>query len=225
MSATIISTVTSRVREAVKGVRQDSFLTDKYLYSLFKKYAATIIKRADDKGRLMPFSSIFETLDWVELVECDYIEAGCMGLKSYRTFRRTKDTMPMFTEGKYGPMVRSITSLDGSLSFQLTNLDNYVILSKQRNFIYNKTKYCWFLNDYLYFPDVNCPAIRIEGMFEEDIAKYKCNYDTKCKPRQQQSLNVPDYMLQDIENQMIKELMGTYAIPSDKDHDNINPTR
>lgn len=225
MSNTTIGQVTSRLRNTIKAVRQDSFITDKYLYSIFRKYATLIIRRADDKGRIMPFSSIFETLDWVELIECDYIEAGCMGLKSYRTFRRTKGTIPVFTEGKYGPMVRSITSLDGSVSFQLTNLDNYVLLSKQQNFRFNKTHYCWYLNDHLYFPDVPYPAIRIEGMFEEDISAYKCCYDDKCKPRQGQSLNVPDYMLADVEKLVLQELGVSLSIPSDKDHDNISITR
>jgi hypothetical protein len=225
MSQTTIGTVCSRIRQAVKAVRQDSFLTDKAIYSIFKKYAALVVQRADAKGRLMPFSSIFETLDYVKLVECDYIEAGCMGIKSYRTFRRTDTPLPMFTEGKYGPMVRSITSLDGSVSFQLTNLDNYVLLSKQKNFKFNKEKYCWYLNDHLYFPNVDYPAIRVEGMFEEDISMYKCDYDTKCLPRQQQSLDIPDAMLADIEGQVLKEFGMTLSVASDSAHDNININR
>jgi hypothetical protein len=225
MSQTTIGTVCSRLRTAIKATRQDSFVTDKQLYSVFKKYAAVLIRRADERGKLMPFVSIFETLDWVKLIECDYVEAGCMGLKSYRTFRRTDSPLPMFTEGSHGPMVRSITSLDGSIPFQLTNLDNYVILSKQKNFRFNKTNYCWYLNDHLYFPDVDCPAVRIEGMFEEDISMYKCDYDTKCRPRQQQSLNIPDAMLADIEAMVIKEYMGTANIPSDSMHDNNSINR
>jgi len=225
MSATTIGDVTSRLRNSLKAVRQDSFLTDKFLYSMFRKYAAVIIRRADERGKLLPFTSIFETLDWVQLVECDYIEAGCKGIKSYRTFRKTAQTMPMFTEGSRGPIVRSITSLDGSVSFQLTTLDNYVLLSKQSTFRFNTTKYCWYLNDHMYFPNVSYPAIRIEGMFEEDISQFKCDYDTKCCPRQGQSLNVPDSMLAEIEGMILKEMIPEINIPSDKDHDNINNNR
>ena len=174
----------------------------------------------------MPFSSIFETLDYVKLVESDWVEAGCSGIRSGRTFMKTEQSMPMFTEGKYGPMVRSITSLDGSMQFQLTNLDQYVVLSKQKNFRYNKTKYTWFLNDRLYFPDVDCPAVRIEGMFEEDIAEFKCDYDTKCMRRQDQSLNVPDALLADIENLILSKEFGfSINVPSDNAHDNINNSR
>jgi len=225
MSATTIGTVVSRIRNVIKAVRQDSFISDRFIYSVFKKHASLTIKRLDEKGRLMPFSSIFETLDWVELEECDWIEAGCSGLKSYRTFRKTKQDMPVFTEGKWGPMVRSITSVDGSTSFQLTNLDNYVLLAKSPNFRFNKTKYCWFLNDRLYFPNVDYPAIRIEGMFEENIASFKCCYADKCKPRQQQSLNIPDYVLSEIESKVLQEFGVSLQIPSDNAHDNVNNSR
>lgn len=225
MSLLAIGDVCSRLRQLIKADRQDSFVTDKFLYSLFKKHAAVYIKRLDDKGRLLAFSSVFETLDWVGLEECDYIEAGCKGIKSYRTFRKTCLPIPVFTEGKWGPMVRSITSLDGSVPFQLTSLDNYVIISKQPNFRFNKTKYCWYLNDLMYFPDVDYPAVRIEGMFEEDISAFKCNYDDRCKPRQEQSLNIPDQLLAEIEGQVLKDLGFSEKIPSDSEHDAKNTNR
>jgi len=197
MSMLVIGDVCSRLRGLIKANRQDAFITDRYLYSLFRKHASLSIKRLDEKGRLMAFSS----------------------------FRKTTLPIPVFTEGKWGPMVRSITSLDGSTPFQLTSLDNYVILSNQKNFKYNKTKYCWYLNDRIYFPDVDYPAIRIEGMFEEDISIFKCNYDDKCKPRQQQSLNVPDHLLSEIEANVLKDLGFSQHIPSDQEHDNININR
>ena len=225
MSDTRIGTVVSRIRTGIKAVRQDSFLTDQFIYSLFLKYAALRIKQLDEKGRLYAFSSIFETLDYVKLEETDWVEATCSGIRSDRTFRRTCDPLPMFMEGKFGPMVRSITSLDGRTPFQMTSLDNYVLLSKQQSHRYNTTKYCWWLNDRLYFPDVPYPAIRIEGMFQEDISKFKCNYDDCCKPRQEQSLNVPDYILSDIEGMVLKELNGEMHIPSDYQHDAQSPTR
>jgi len=226
MSDTRIGDITSRIRGSVNMVRQDSFLTDKQIYSVFIKYAAVRIKQLDEKGnRLYNFSSIFETLDYVKLEECDWVEAGCTGIKSYRTFRRTCQPLPMFMEGKFGPMVRSITSLDGRTPFQLTSLDNYVLISKQKTFVYNTTKYCWWLNDHLYFPDVSYPAIRIEGMFQEDISEFKCDYDDKCKPRQEQSLNIPDYILADVEKLVLAELNNEMHIPSLVNHQAQAPTR
>lgn len=227
MSGTKIGTVTSRIRNLVKGYTQDSFLTDYQIYLLFKKHASLAIKRLDEKGKLVKFSSVFETLDYVELEEVDKVEATCMGIVSYSTFRRTKDQMPMFTEGVMGPMVNSITSIDGSVSCQLIrNIDLYNYMSRQKTFRYNTTKYCWFLNDRLYLPNVSWPAIRVEGIFEEDISKWKCcDYEDRCKPRQEQSLNVPDFILSEVENNVLKDLGFTLQIPGDVAQDNNNPLR
>lgn len=225
MSLLVIGDVVSRLRGLVKGVRQDSFLTDRFLYSLFKKHSALAIKRLNEKRGLMAMNSVYETLDYVKLEESDKIEAECMGIKSYATFRRTCSPIPVFTEGKWGPMIRGITSLDGSTIFKLTTHDQYQVISKSKDFRFNSTKYAWYLNDRLYFPNIDYPAVRIEGMFEEDISMYKCSYDDKCKPRQQQSLNIPDYLLADIEKAVLQDLGVSLQIPSDMNHDAININR
>jgi hypothetical protein len=223
MAATVIGTVTSRLRGMVKAHKQDAQVTDRFLYSIWKKYASVAIKRMDIQGRLLPFSSVFETLDMVELEDVDFVEAAaCVPVKSYRTLKRTKLAMPMFTEGAYGPLVRSITSLDGSVSFTITTMDTWYHISKSKNYRYDTTKYCWFINDRLYFPDTLFPMIRVEGVFEEDISAFTCCGADRCKPRQEQSLNVPDYLIADIEQMVLRDLGIIIQIPTDTVQDNVN---
>lgn len=224
-----IGEVTSRLRGILKEVRQDSWLTDKFLYHLFRKHASIVIKRLDEKKSMMAMNSVYETLDYVQMEECDKIEAGCMGIKSYSTFMRTCTSVPVFTEGKWGPMIRSITSLDGSVIFKLTTHDQYQAISNSQSFQYNTTMYAWWLNDRIYTPikpgKIGYPAIRIEGMFEGDISGFKCDYDDKCKPRQEQSLNVPDWILAEVEKACLQELGVALQIPSDPLHDAQNIMR
>jgi len=224
MARLLINDVCSRVRNLLKANKQDSFTTDKEIYMLFKKHSAPIMKRLDEKGTLTKFSSVFETLDWVELEEVDKVEAiKCGAPKSYSTFRRTKLDMPMFTEGVYGPMVNSITSLDGTTIFKMIrNSDIYNMLSADKNFKYNSSKYCWFLNDKLYFPNVDYPAVRIEGIFEEDISVFKCCGPDRCKRRQDQDLNVPDFILQEVEKFILQDFGIEIKLPSDIKNDNIS---
>jgi len=226
MASLTIGMMTSRVRNLLKANKQDSFLTDYEIYSLFKKHSAIVMKRLDEKGRLTKFSSVFETLDYVELEEVDKVEATCYGPKSYSTFMKTKLEMPMFTEGVYGPMVNSITSLDGSTIFKMVrNIDIYNQLAKDKNFRYNTWKYCWYLNDRLYFPNVNYPAVRVEGLFEDDISAFKCCYEDRCKRRQDQSLNVPDFIMAEVEGAMLKDLGLQLQIKSDTANDNQSPLK
>ena len=118
-----------------------------------------------------------------------------------------------------------ISSLDGSELLKLTTPDEYNYLAKSKNAKYNKQKYAWFLNDYLYFPNIDWPAVRIEAMVEEDITPFKCNYDQKCEPRQCHSLNVPDFILSEIEAAVMKDLTFQLQVPEDNAHDNNNALR
>jgi hypothetical protein len=233
MSQLLIGDITSRIRGLIKAVRQDSFLTDRQIYSIFKKHAAMSIKRLDEKKRLTAFASIFETLDFVKLKVIDKVEASACGVgpKSYATMSVTCLPIPVFTEGIYGPMIRSITSLDGSEILKLTTPDEYNYIANSKNFKYNTLKYCWYINDRIYFPNLETedglpwPAVRMEAMVEEDISAFKCDYDQKCKPRQCHSLNIPDFIVAEIEGAVLKDLTFMLQAPEDDKHDNVNQLR
>ena len=114
MAKSTVGDITSRIRSQVKAVRQDSMLTDRLIYSIILKHSKWLMKREDSKNRLMSFSGVMQTMDFVELVEVDKVEACCTGLKSDCTIKRTKDKMPIFLQGYYGPLIRTVASLDGS---------------------------------------------------------------------------------------------------------------
>lgn len=230
MSKTTIGEVLSRVRNQIKAVRQDAFLTDRFLYSIVLKHAKWLMKREDSKNNLMKFNSIMQTLDSVELIEVDRIEASCTGLKTNITVMRTKDSVPIFMQGYWGPLIRQVTSLDGQIDFQPISPTQYVKVANSKNFKYNTTNYYWYLNDHLYFPDVEWSSVRIEGVFEDDISDYKCitcndNQEFNCKAKQDYSFNVPDYLHGEIESNAMKDLGIMFQLPTDDTHDNKNITR
>jgi hypothetical protein len=202
------------VRNQIKAVKQDAFLTDRFLYSLLIKHAKWLMKREDGKFKLLSFSSVIQSIDDVELVEVDKIEAACSGLKSNCTIKRSKKKLPVFMQGYYGPLIRNITSVDGSQELQPTLPSGYVKLSNATSFKYNKTKYYWYLNDYLYFPDLDWDSVRVEGIFEDDICNFTCEDDC-CNLRQSQPFNVPDYLHGEMEAAALKDLYAMYQLPSD----------
>jgi hypothetical protein len=141
---------------------------------------------------------------------------------------RTKNTIPLFMQGYWGPLIRQITSVDGQIDFQPIAPTQYAIISQSKNFKYNKTYYYWYLNDNLYFPNIQWQYVRIEGVFEDDIAAYKCsdcknNYN--CVVRQDQTFSVPDYLFGEIETNVLKDLSVMVQFPTDDVHDNKNITR
>jgi len=217
-----IGKATSRMRNIVKAVKEDPFLTDRTLYSLILKYAKLYIHREDNKNKILKMSSLFTRLPCTELVEVDRIEA-CCGIASGCTFMRTKNKLPDIIDGPWGPMFRSITSIDGSVELYVTEPGTYLSMTKTTTFKYNKSKYYWFLNGYLYFPNIEWEAVAIEALFIGDTECFVC--DQKCLPRQEQAFYVPDFLFAEIEEMVKKDLGFGMQVPPDQSDDKQNSLR
>lgn len=222
--STIIKTVVSRVKNQVKGVRQDAFLTDRYVYSVVLKYAQVLMRRQDSANKLMKFNSIWQTLPCVELIDVDKVEACCAGIKSGCLIKRTKEKLPTFMEGFWGPLIRTVASIDGSVEMFGTTPGIYTSMNKSKSFKYNNNKYFWFLNGYLYFPNIDWDAVKIEGVFTEDVSTIGDN-KVNCVKRQNQQINIPEFLFAEIEKMAIGDLMQRLQIPTDMSDDNINVNR
>ena len=222
---TTIGEAISRVRNTLKAVKEDPVLTDRTLDFLIIKYGKTLLKREDNQFKLMKMSSLFRTLDYIELIDVDRIEAGCVGVYSGCYFKRTKDKLPQFFDGAFGPIIRTVTSIDSSIKMYRTEPSTFTSITKSTNFKYNKKIYFWYLNGYLYVPNVDWDAIKIEGIFEGDISDFNCNTADNCLVKQDQQLPFPEYLFSEIEQFVIKEFTTTIQIPQDSTDDSQNIIR
>jgi hypothetical protein len=219
---TTIAEAISRVRNALKAVKEDPFLTDRQIYYVLTKYAKTLIKREDNQFRLMKISSIFKVLPYVELIDVDKVEAGCIGVYSGCYFKRSKDKLPSILDGMFGPIIRTVSSIDGGIEMFRTDPGTWVSITKSTTFKYNKRPYFWYLNGYIYVPNVDWDAIRIEAIFENDVPT--CDSDD-CALIQDQQLNIPEYLFSEVEQFALKELTMIAQLPVDSTDDSQNILR
>ena len=219
---TSIGDAISRIRTTLKAVNEDSFLTDRTIYSSIIKYGQTLLKREDNQFRLMKISSIFKVLPYAELIDVDKVEAGCVGIFSNCYFKRTKEKLPTIFDGALGPVIRTVSSIDGSIEMFRTDPGTWVSITKSTTFKYNKRPYFWYLNGYLYCPNIDWEAIRIEAIFEGKVDA--CDTDP-CLVRQDDPLLFPEYLFSEIEQFVIKELTMAIQIPTDGADDSQNVLR
>jgi hypothetical protein len=222
---TTIGDFISRIRREIKAVKQDAFLSDRFLYALTLKHAPWLMKREDSSNKLLRHNSIIEVLPYVELIESDKSEASCMGVYSGCTFKRSKNPLPELFDGYSGALFRAVTSLDGSEELQQTEPSIFLAISRQTSFRFNKFKYFWFLNQHLYFPDLEWDAVRVEGIFKGDVTHYSCDACGVCRQRQKQALNIPGYLLAELESYVLKDLRDMMGIPPDENQDKQALTR
>jgi hypothetical protein len=219
---TTIGEAVSRVRNVLKAVKEDPFLTDRTIYYALTKYGQTLLKREDNQFRLMKISSIFKVLPYVELIDVDKVEAGCIGVYSGCYFKRSKEKLPTIFDGAMGPIIRTVSSIDGSIEMFRTDPGTWVSITRSTTFKYNKRPYFWYLNGYLYVPNVDWDAIRVEAVFEGKVES--CDSDP-CLIRQDDPLPFPEYLFSEIEQFVIKELTMAMQVPTDGSDDSQNVLR
>ena len=219
---TTIGEAISRVRNTLKAVKEDPFLTDRTIYFSLMKYAQTLIKREDNQFRLMKMSQIFKVLPYVELIDVDKVEAGCVGVYSECYFKRSKDKLPNILNGMFGPIIRTTSSIDGSIEMFRTDPGTWVSITKSTTFKYNKRPYFWYLNGYIYCPNIDWDAIRIEAIFDGQLDT--CSTDP-CLVRQDDPFVLPEYLFSEVEQFVIKELTMALQVPSDGPDDGQNTLR
>jgi hypothetical protein len=223
MATTVAETV-SRVRNVIKGVKQDAFLTDRFLYSLILKWARVFIKRQDDQNKITRIDSLFKSV-CLDLIEVDRIECGCGSITSDCYFMRTEQKLPEILEGAFGPIIRTVSSVDISQKAYRVQPTTFQAMANSTNYKYNKNKYFWILNGYMYMPNVEWESVRVEAMWQDDISYLKCDEKDQCRIRQEQPSNIPDYLYAEIEQSVLNELGFTLKIPGETTQDNQNILR
>lgn len=219
---TTIGEAISRVRNTLKAVKEDPFLTDRVIYFALTKYAKTLIKREDNQFRLMKMSQIFQVLPYIELIDVDKVEAGCVGVYSGCYFKRSKEKIPSILNGMFGPIIRTASSIDGSIEMFRTEPGTWISMTKSTTFKYNKRPYFWYLNGYIYCPNVDWEAIRMEAIFENNTET--CDSE-ECQLQQDKPLNIPEYLFSEVEQFVFKELTMTMQVPTDGPDDGQNILR
>jgi len=222
MSDTIGYTV-SRVRNSIKAVKEDAFVTDRYLWSLVIKYAKLFMDQQDQTS-LNTFKSSWKTI-CLELIEVDKVEACCGGIKSGCIIMRTKDPLPTPFDGKNGPLFRTVSSVDTSVEIKPTEPATYTSMTKLTTFHFNKNKYYWWLNGFMYFPNITYEAVKVEGVWEGDISAVvgdAVEVNGACTVKQDQTTSIPDELFAQIEQQVLAEILPQVSLPPDGGDDKQN---
>jgi hypothetical protein len=207
-----IAEAISRVRNGIKAVDADSFITDRLIYSNILKYAKMFIKRQDGQTSQAKFNSLYKRIPCIDLIEVDKV-AACCEVQSGVKIKRSKEKLPSILEGSNGPLLRTVASIDGSVEVFRTTPQLYTSLQKTSGFKYNKKKYYWLLDGYLFIPNVEWDSAQIDGIFEGSISGLTC--DDECQSVQSQYLNIPGDLFAQIEQQVINDFMRSMQINTD----------
>jgi len=207
-------------REMLRERNADSTYTNQFLYSILSEHAKWLIRREVSAGRIYVNNSIFQTLSCVDVIEVSTIDE-CCPIKTNCKIYRTKNKLPDMWIDNSGPVLKSVSSVDGSTDFFYTNATTW---QSKRNDPYNRMsnmKYTFFSDNYLWFPEHNPHKVNIYGFFQDDLALLErtcedCEDTKPCVRFLDTAFTLPEWLEAEMLSKSLQEIAGiTKKLPED----------
>jgi hypothetical protein len=218
----------SRIRNGIKAVREDAFITDRFIYSLIMKYGKTLMERDNRVKNLFNTDSLFKEIPFLELTDVPIVDECYNAIGGDCLIKRSVEKLPNISTIKGGQLIRYVSSLDHSVELKKTTPEKYGRMRRLSSFKYNKTKYYWINGGYLFVPDCDYEAVCISASFDGDISSFLCSSienDSICAKKQDDELIIPEYLLSEVEQNVRSELIPMIQIPVDTSNDKQNVIR
>lgn len=227
METPTVGKIVSELMNQVRQTNADSRLTRKFVWSVIDTHSRWLIKRESSKLRIMRLDYLFQTIKCVEVIEVPSSDE-CCGIKTKCKIWRTKDKIPKMYTDEDGVIFKAVYSVDGSDEFTPIKLQEFMRKLENPHSKYDKSRYYYYNNGYLYFPNTNIKMVQIKAYFEDEVIN-ECAGDAaekKCMSNMDKVLRFPDYILGEIKSHAFQDLVNAEKVPTDaridKDVNKIN---
>lgn len=160
-----------------RGVQSiSSRLSSRHIYSALTSGRSTLLRQQFNKNQYISSWS-YQTLPCVELIKAPLTECPCAP-RAGCVILRSKHPLPKTITGISKTLIRSVTTIDGSIVFTETSFDTMKYSDKGNK--YTKTGPQYFIrNTYLYITVITeLKAVSVTGLFEDPLVA--STYPTAC---------------------------------------------
>jgi len=227
MSTRTIGDVISQVRNDLKQFTVDTRLTDRDIFTVMKSHSYWLIAQEAEKLKISKQQHLFQVYSCAQIIPVPTIDP-CCNIQNKCKIYRTKEHLPgMFTDDT-GQIIRTVTSVDWTESLQRTSFENFLKILDDPDFKYNKSKYYFIRDNYMYFPTTQWRKINMLIYCDTDVSKYNkcsCKPEEGCIKMQDRVWRVPDKLQARVIDAVIGEFGKTYMRETYDDNANKTPNK
>lgn len=215
----------NKFRKDLNERNADSGYTNQYLYNSLMVHAKWLIKR--EASRIYGNTSLFQMLSPREIMAVSNVPDS-VSIKTNVKIYRTKNKIPEIWQDSFGPIIKSISSLDRSTSFMLISFSEWFNKIQNPYQKYSKEKYCIFEDGYLWFPKDNPHKIIMTAYFKDNVVgKHEECEDCEegdCKKFLDAEFRMPEWIEGELFAKALEQVAGiTKRLPEDAQIDkNVN---
>lgn len=216
MDIPVIGQLISQARNQMRIVNADSRVSKRFVWSLIDKHARWLIKRESSKLRIMKMDYLFQTLRCMDVIEVPSSDE-CCGIPSKCKIWRTKDKIPRAYTDDDGIILKAVFSVDGSEEFTPIKIQEYMRKLENPHSKYDKSRYYFVYDGYLYFPKSHIRIVQIKGYFIDEVIN-ECRPEDehkKCMSHEEKKLRVPEYLLGELMDHVMNDMINQKKVPTD----------
>lgn len=224
----------SDINNSIKALNLDDWISPKFVYSQAQSVIADFLKKDVQSNR-----NLYKIVEgWTEIpcLEMISVPVTSCGDIDCQRLMRSKDRLPAIYSSKFGPIIKSVISLNaGTIYFPAQSLQQWNAKNKRP---FKKDKYYVFIDGYLYIPipkgEFESPEqVRLEAYFKDKAAVDKfiksmntlnsnCKDCKNCNKFLDYEMVIPFYLETSVKNQVLNDLRNTYLQINQDSYPNNN---
>jgi len=227
------------VSNSLRSVSLDNFIPPKWLYLKAQSIISDFIKKDNSSNKLLyKLSTGWSSLDCIDMIEvpvtsCDIDVYLCQKLM------RSKYKLPDVYQTKFGALIREVTTIDYSASYEPVFSPRLWKNTQLREF--KSKKYYFIIDNYLYIPipkgDSSTPEKITAQIYPKNLKDVDVfNSFVECQSCKEQKsicasildyeMVVPDYLESDVKKEVLNQILQSYGklVPDELPNLNKNQT-
>jgi hypothetical protein len=216
----------SEVRNTLRSASVDEWIPGKLIHYKGISYSALFLKREADDKRLHKYTNLWTTIPCLEMVEDDVINCCSEFIPNCTKVVRSKEKLPDLYSTRFGYLIQ-VYSLDYSKQYTIASPRQYKYY-QMGTFKDPRKRYAWLENGYLVIPDTMAKSVIVKGMFTDKSkalalsCKDEDSTDTSCVSLLDQDFVIPEHLIADVKNAVVKELAEIYKRIQPDEYQNLN---
>lgn len=197
-------------------VNADIKVTKRFIWSIIDKHARWLIKRESSKLRLMKLDYLFQTLKCVDVIEVPSTDE-CCGIKTRCKIWRTREKVPHVYTDEDGVIFKAVYTIDGSEEFTPIKIQEFMRKTENPHSKYDKGRYYYYNNGYLYFPNTPIKMVQVKGYFIDEVIN-ECkieDHHKKCMSNIDKPLRIPTSLVGELMEHVVNDLINLRKVPAD----------
>lgn len=231
---TSIRSYISDINNSLKAVNLDGFFPPKYLFIKTQSITADFIKKDNTSNKML-----YKSQGWLPLncVIMEEVPVTTCNVNVYlcQKLLKSKYRIPQIFESRYGALVRQVTSIDFSNSYEPVFSAKLWTNTQKREF---KSKKYYFIEDgYIFIPipkgELSTPSIITMDIYPKstkEVDIFNSIQDCgSCKPDEQicksildYDISLPLYLEDDVKKELVLQLLGSYEKLQKDEYPNLN---